>query len=194
MKLYAYDINHKRIAINVMLHEGSDMTLIREGLVKIQGLKGKEQALSIEGVSGSRSHYASQRVQLQLQALDGTDITLQVSTLPTVTKPLPVTNWGKFRNRWEPLADISLQATGGRVEVLLGLDHTHILAVDETHKGKDFEPFASRTRLCWVVRGVTGADIHVEKVLHSVCTNEDNEILATSMRCLCKTDSFRTEH
>ena len=31
MKLYAYDVNHKPIAINVMLDEGSDMTLIREG-------------------------------------------------------------------------------------------------------------------------------------------------------------------
>ena len=49
--------------------------------------------------------------------------------------------------------------SGGKIDVLLGLDHSHLIAVLESRVGRDDEPFASRTRLGWIVRGLLGGDI-----------------------------------
>ena len=43
--------------------------------------------------------------------------------------------------------------------MLLGLDHSHLIAVLESRVGRDDDPFASRTRLGWIVRGLLGGDI-----------------------------------
>ena len=88
--------------------------------------------------------------------------------------------------------DLPLQTTGGSVEVLLGLDHAHLMIVEETRRSKDYKPIASKTRLGWVVRGVTGASRSFGKVLHSLC--EEEKDLAASMRRFCETDLFGTEH
>ena len=88
--------------------------------------------------------------------------------------------------------DLPLQTTGGSVEVLLGLDHAHLMIVEETRRSKDYKPIASKTRLGWVVRGVTGASRSFGNVLHSWCEEENN--LAASKRRFCEMDSFETEH
>lgn len=186
------------VPINVMFDEGSDSTLIRQGLVSRLGLDGIKQTLEIDGIGGTHSRISSERLQMTLQTSSGEKVVIQGSTIPTVTKPVPLIDWSNLRKRWDHLADLPLRCSGGQVDVLLGLDHPHLMAVMEARKGKDYEPIASRTRLGWVVRGVVGKDTTIGAKVHLLFTSETaNDVgpeLIAAMRAFCDTESFGTEH
>ena len=188
------------VPVNVMLDEGSDSTLVREGFVRRLGLQGVDQVLAVDGTGGVRTHVStSHRVVLKLQTSSGERIEICGSTMPMVTKPVPLTDWAKLQARWKHLAGLPLRVSGGQVDILLGLDHAQLSAVIETRIGEENEPVAIRTRLGWIVRGVVGVDVKptTARVYSAFTTIEDGESrsnLADAMRRFYETESFGTEH
>jgi hypothetical protein len=81
--------------------------------------------------------------------------------LKTAASPTPVTDWSKEKSHWPHLEDLPLGETGGKVDVLVGLDHAHLLAVQESRVGEEMEPIASKTKLGWIVRGVVDGRVNL---------------------------------
>jgi len=165
VRLEVIATNGEMIPVNVMFDEGSDATLVREGLIRRLGTKGRPRSLDIRGVGGVQTQVMkSYQVEIPVRTHLGEIITLTGSTMPMVTKSVPIIDWTTIKTRWEHLADLPLQPSGGQVDVLLGLDHGELMAVLESRYGDHGQPFASRTKLGWIVRGVVGADIKPGKV------------------------------
>ncbi|KAI9562518.1 hypothetical protein GHT06_009962 [Daphnia sinensis] len=102
--------------------------------------------------------------------------------------------------RWPHLADVPVMKRGGNIDVLLGLDHSHLIAVLESRVGGDDEPFASRTRLGWIVRGLLGGDIGpmTARSYHLTASSREEgpavqDSLDAKLRAFCETENFGTE-
>ena len=97
--------------------------MIREGLVRHFGLKGQPQTLNLQGVTGAATSTPSNRVDLMFETDTGEEIWIQASSLPKVCENLPTLRWEELKQKWQHLADLPLSEVGGRVDILLGLDH-----------------------------------------------------------------------
>ena len=88
-----------------------------------------------------------------------------------------------------------LRTCGGRVDILIGLDHAALITAIESRFGKDDEPSASKTRLGWTLQGaVEGSDRSSIARVHHVITDADiNLQLVEQVRRFCDTESFGTE-
>ncbi|KAK4027286.1 hypothetical protein OUZ56_016297 [Daphnia magna] len=118
------------------------------------------------------------------------------STRPTVASPAPVLEWITLKQRWKHLQDLSLQSSGGRVDILLGSYQAHFTTALESRIGKKFEPTAILTRLGWIVCGVFGSGL-LEAVVKShaiFAANEDVDVLVQQMKRFCDNEEFCTEH
>lgn len=107
--------------------------------------------------------------------------------------------WDKLKTRWSHLANLPIRnSNGGNLDVLLGLDHSHFMAVNESRYDGDFEPIASKTRLEWVVRGVIGADVGTRPRTRLAHTNSAIQQaypdLDIAVKRLYDTESFGTEY
>lgn len=72
----------------------------------------------------SSTHLTSEYLELRLKTLSEEIVSMQGSTIPSITKLVAVIEWEQLRGRWSHLADLPLLRTcGGRVDVLIGLDH-----------------------------------------------------------------------
>ncbi|XP_057380659.1 uncharacterized protein LOC130703054 [Daphnia carinata] len=132
---------------NVFIDEGSDSTLLRSAFATSLKIKGTSQILEIDGAGGVVNRHRSRRVQFQLRTESGEIVTLEGSTMKIFASPTPVTDWNQMKNKWPHLRNLPTEEVGGKVDILIGTDHTHLLGVKETREGKDYEPTASRTRL-----------------------------------------------
>lgn len=72
---------------NIMIDEGSDPTIVRDGFARQLGLHWSAFTLDVDGVSGVRHSYRSQRFTVPLETEDGELISIECSAAPTVTKP-----------------------------------------------------------------------------------------------------------
>lgn len=52
----------------------------------------------------------------------------------------------------------TLRNCGGRVDVLIGMDHANIITPSESRFGRDCELTASKTRLRWTLQGSVDVD------------------------------------
>ena len=195
VSLDAVDEDGAVLTVNVLLDEGSDTTLIREDVAKKLKLTGAPRTLDVDAVGGLSSSVTSQKVRVKLRSVTGDNIFVEASTMPMVTKPVPVVDWNQLRSRWRHLADLPLQRSGGQIDILLGLDYAHLMAVMEARSGGDDEPIATRTRLGWVVRGVIECDPGpLAARIHAVFGAAEEDVLAQAVRLFCDTENFGSEH
>ncbi|XP_045034560.1 uncharacterized protein LOC123475636 [Daphnia magna] len=197
LRLDALDADGETVPVNILMDDGSDATLIREGLTRRLRLAGQRQTLFVGGVGEESSvHVNSEYIELQLRTSSGEIVPIQGSTIPSITKPVAVMAWEKLRGRWNHFADLPpLRDCGGRVDILIGLDHAALITASESRFGKDDEPTASKTRLGWTLQGavVTSGGPDIVRI-HHVQTSADPTLqLAEQVRRFCDTESYGTE-
>ncbi|XP_045022777.1 uncharacterized protein LOC116935689 [Daphnia magna] len=195
----AYAMDGTVIPVSVMIDEGSDTTLFREDFLRRLKIIGKKQKLDLVGVTGAE-RYDSQRADVRFRLPDGEETIIAGLTIPQVARPTPIVNWDELKQRWPHLADVPVMKSGGKIDVLLALDHSHLIAVLESRVGGDDEPFASRTRLGWIVRGLLGGDIGpmTARSYHLTATSREEgpavqDSLDAEFRAFCETENFGTE-
>ncbi|XP_045024961.1 uncharacterized protein LOC123469747 [Daphnia magna] len=155
MRLRVFSADNGAVWANVLIDEGSDSTLMRQSFASANKISGVHQILTVEGAGGVVKRYRSQRVNFQIDTVYGEKLDLSCSTLPTtVASTTPVTDWGNLKNRWSHLADLPVGETGGRVDILIGNDYSHLIVALESRVGDDYEPTAIRSRLGWIIHGV----------------------------------------
>ena len=146
--------------INIMLDSGSFGTLIRQDLANSLGLKGLAYMLVINGAAGIQTEsFPSQWVEFRIRSTTGVFL-LKGSTVPNITRPLPVTDWSQLRHQWNHLSDLPLTKSGGITDVLIGLDNNHLMVALESRVAGPDAPVASRTALGWVASGVVDENWH----------------------------------
>ena len=123
--------NGRTIEANLLHDTASTGTLFREGLVTHLNLHGPSGALQVDAVGGERSQYESQRIQLKLRGPDGEYHLVEGSSIPMVANPVPFIDWPHLKKKWSHLADLPLKPSGGPVDILLGSDYAHLLAINE---------------------------------------------------------------
>ena len=195
----AYTADGEIIPVSVMVDEGSNTTLFRNDFLQRLKLTGKKLTLDLVGVTGAE-RYKSQQAHVRFRLPDGEETVIAGLTIPQVARPTPIIDWNKLKKRWPHLADVPVKKSGGKIDVLLGLDHSHLVAVLETRVGGDDEPFASRTRLGWIVRGLLGGDVgpmtarshHLTSTSASSGQSTETSLDAEFKR-FCTTEDFGTE-
>ena len=75
--------------------------------------------------------YDSQRADVRFRLPDGEETIIAGLTIPQVARPTPIVNWDELKQRWPHLADVPVIKSGGKIDVLLGLDHAQALAVSK---------------------------------------------------------------
>jgi hypothetical protein len=171
---------------NVLADEGSDTTLVRNEFATSLKIRGSPQILKVDGTGGVLTSHASELIHFQLCTEFGEVVTLEGSTMKEVASPAPFTDWSKEKSRWSHLRDLPVGEVGGRVDILIGTDHFHLLSSRESREGEDYEPIASRTRLGWIIRGVTNREARVSAVRNFTISEQTHlEPLNGQMRHSC---------
>ncbi|XP_057380669.1 uncharacterized protein LOC130703066 [Daphnia carinata] len=179
---------------NIFTDEGSDTTLVRSAFATSLKIRGSPQVLTVDGAGGVVTRYPSELIHFQLRAESGEIITLEGSTMRKVASPAPTTDWSKEKMRWPHLRDLPVGEVRGKVDILIGTDHLHLLAARESREGEDYEPIASRTRLGWIIRGVTNGEAHALAVRSFIIAGRTQlDRLTSEMRRFCDTEAFGTE-
>jgi hypothetical protein len=129
--------------------EGSNTTLFRDGFVRQVGASGDKMILNVSGVGDHHNQYSSELVQLEVET-----VTLKGYTLSAVASTSPPVDWEEVKSRFPYLRDLPLASSGRRPDILLGLDHAHLLLGTEFRGGLEGQPIASKTKVGWIVRGV----------------------------------------
>ena len=82
--------------------------------------------LTVEGAGAIKKVYPSQYLAVRMRLPSGEIVELDGSTMPTVASPVPAVDWEKLKSRWKHLADLPIESSGGRVDILLGSDVVHL--------------------------------------------------------------------
>ena len=171
IQLEAESADGELIPVSVLIDPASTATFFREGIVRSLKLHGHSQTLRVEGVAETSSTTPSEYLDLRIRTAFGEVVTLQGSTLPSVTKPVPFVNWEMWRKRWPHLDELpEIRPAGGRIDILIGLNHNTFTTATESRIGGDDEPTAEKTRLGWIVKGVVdelGTEVHVHRPISS---------------------------
>jgi hypothetical protein len=128
IRMEAYTGKGKLIPVSVLMDEGSDTTLLREDFLQRLKIIGKGTTLDLVGVTGAEC-YKSQKAPVRFLLPEGEEALIKGTTIPQISRPTPVINGRKLKNRWPHLADVPVQESGGKIDVLVGLDHSNLLAV-----------------------------------------------------------------
>lgn len=194
MRLKAFAADKGAVWANVFIDVGRDLTLMWQGFTSANRITGVHQILAVEGAGGVVKSFRSQRVSFQIDTGYGEKLNLSCSTLPnTVASTNPVTDWEVLKKRWSHLADLPVGETGGRVDILIGNDYSHLIMALESRVGNDYEPTAIRSRLGCIIRGVVKNGASVTVRTHTVTSSTQLEEIALELRRFCDTENFRTE-
>jgi hypothetical protein len=123
---------------NIFADEGSDTTLERSAFATALKVRGSPQVLTVDGAGGVVTSYPSELIHFQVRAESGEIVTLEGSTMQKVASPAPTTDWSKEKMRWPHLRDLPVGVVGGKIDVLIGTDHLHLLAARESREGEDY--------------------------------------------------------
>jgi hypothetical protein len=197
LRLDACTADGELVPVNILIDEGSDSTLFCTALVRRLQLAGQKQTLIVEGVGEeSSTHRNSEYVEMKLKTALGELVTIHGSTMPSIAKPVGIVDWEKLRGRWAHLTDLPpIRVCGGRIDILIGLDHAAFITPIESRFGGNDEPTASKTRLGWTLQGAVGIGNQVSPArVHRVLTSTDvNQQLVEQVKRFCDTESFGTE-
>jgi hypothetical protein len=113
---------------NVFVNEGSDSTLMRQGFASYLNLRGSRHLLTIIGADNVINRYPFQRITFDMRDTNDETIFIPCSTLLSVARDTPVTDWPALKQRWKHLSDLRVTATGGIIDIFIGTDLSHLVA------------------------------------------------------------------
>ena len=165
-----------------LLDSGSTKTFCSESLIEKLGVKGKPASLSLTTVNSSESADV-ELVALEVVAVKSGAGRPSVIQLPKVyaLPNLPtlencIASDSDFR-KWSHLKDLRLpQVDKSGVTILIGQDVPEALWPLELRKGKEGQPYATRTRLGWSLNGPVESEPFVEEPAFSNYVHADERL------------------
>ena len=179
----------------LLLDDGSDTTLVSDSFVKKLGLRGKKTLLNISGVGGNENKIPSQQLTLKVKTPEGDTefVSLNARSLPKICDPIEAVPWSNIKSKWKHLDDIDLNEIGGEIDILLGLDHAHLLVPLEIRTGKPQEPVAKKMSFGWTAVGPIGKSSKGAHTYRVTRVESDTETLDVAFKQFWDSESFGTK-
>ncbi|XP_067653257.1 uncharacterized protein [Haliotis asinina] len=133
---------------NVLIDGGAGTTIIRKGFSIALGLQGKVECLDISVVGGRTVKQSnSRRVHCKLSSLEGgEEFDIEAFELDNTVEDVPNLDKAWLKS-FSYLRDIEFSCKGGPIDLILGVQYSHIHADEEIRQGLPFEPVAKRSKL-----------------------------------------------
>ena len=139
---------------NVLIDSGAGTTVIRKNFAKALGLQGHREIIDIAVVGGERiTQNDSRRVKFWISPLNGKEsypVEAHELDHTIINVPALGRDWLKS---FDHLSDIEFPHRAGPIDLILGVQYSHLHAEDEVRQGLPFQPVAKRTKLGWHVIG-----------------------------------------
>ena len=139
---------------NVLIDSGAGVTIIRKDFAKALGLQGRREGLQLSVVGGERlDQRDSRHVKFWVSPMNGGEefeveaheIDKTVISVPPLDRP--------WLSSFTHLSDLNFTHKAGPVDLILGVQYSHLHAEEEIRQGLPFEPVGKQTKLGWFVIG-----------------------------------------
>lgn len=156
----------RRVKINALLDDGSNMTLLSERTANELGLTGDPLEMSYRTVSGESFEVNSSSVEFYIESLDGSyKKWISANTFPSPADKTIAINWNDYKENWPHLKDINFpEMTNDQVDMLIGNNFPCLSrSLEEVSGVGDMDPIARRTPLGWTAVGPVEPVVKKEK-------------------------------
>ena len=139
---------------NVLIDSGAGTTIIRKDFAKSLGLQGPKETLDISVVGGETlKQRNSRRLKFSISSLEGgEEFPVEAHEIEKTVISIPALD-RSWLHKFNHLRDIRLTHKAGPVDLILGVQYSHLHVEEETRQGLPFEPVGKRTKLGWLVIG-----------------------------------------
>ena len=150
---------------NVLIDSGAGTTVIRKDFAKALGLQGQKEKLDLVVVGGDRLQQPySRRLKFWISSLSGSEeFSIEAHEIEKTILSVPPLDRA-WLSKFSHLQDIHFDHKAGPIDLILGVQYSHLHAEEEVRQGLPFEPLGKRTKLGWFAIGCDNA-----KMLASIC-------------------------
>jgi hypothetical protein len=136
---------------------GSEVTLMREDLRQVLGIKGESHTLHMQWAETTTKTCQANKVDLTIQGMeiDAPKYTMEnCLAIKELTLPARSLDMGALRKQFNYLQNIPFEGYDNeRPVILIGTTHAHLMEGCELVEGKGSGPIAVRTKIGWSVYG-----------------------------------------
>jgi hypothetical protein len=139
---------------NVLIDSGAGTTVIRKDFARSLGLQGKREKIDLAVVGGERVEQPqSRRETFSISELNGAEEhRIEAHEIEKTVLGVPRLDRSWLKS-FAHLRDIDFSHKAGPIDLILGVQFSHLHAEDEVRQGRQFEPFGKRTKLGWFAIG-----------------------------------------
>ena len=139
---------------NVLIDSGAATTVIRQDFARALALQGKREWIDLAVVGGERIEQSeSRRVKFWISPLESSEeFTIEAHEIKKTIFGILLLDH-QWLHSFSYLSDLNFPHKAGPVDLILGVQYTHLHAEDEIRQGLPFEPVAKKTKLGWLVIG-----------------------------------------
>ncbi len=139
---------------NVLIDGGAGTTVIRKDFARSLGLQGKRERIDI-AVVGCKTleQPESRRLNFWISSpTGGEEFHVEAYEIENTVLNVPPLD-REWLNTFPYLHGIDFSQKAGPIDLILGVQYSHLHAEDEVLQGLPFEPVAKKTKLGWMVIG-----------------------------------------
>jgi hypothetical protein len=165
--------NGETIDTYAFLDSGSNTTFCTDRLMKRLNLKGEKTILSLTTMERERSESTRSIVSLEILDLSETNLVELPMVFTSPSLPVTTENMACQQDiaKWEHLQGIKIPQIEAEIDLLIGSDVPEALQPEEVRKGRNGQPYATRTILGWVVNGPLGREHHPNHIASAIKTD-----------------------
>lgn len=168
----------KSITVFAMLDDGSSITLIDDKVAKYLELYGENQPLCLRWTNDvERRDNNSEIVKLNISQSSNSKkqfLLGDVRTVQNLSLPIQTVIIEELRKSYKHLKGVPVESyENAQPLLLIGLNHTKLMAMKKYRFGKDGEPSAAKTALVWCIFGSkVGNSSDIFHINHCDCEKE----------------------
>ena len=150
---------NQKLEVNILLDDGSTQSFINEELAEELKLHSKnERDITINVLNGNMKTFSSADVQFEIYDTKRENtFTINAMTSRNVVGDLRAIDWTIHASKYPHLENLTFAkpTRGGKVDILIGLDHPHLHRAIKEIQGQTTNPIARLTPLGWTCIGKT---------------------------------------
>ena len=139
---------------NVLIDSGATTTVIRKDFALALGLQGKCECIDLAVVGGETVRQPESRLlKFWISPIEGSEeFSIEAHEIGKTVFNVPLLD-RQWLMSFTHLSDIVLSHKAGPVDLILGVQYSHLHGECEVRQGLPFDPISKRTKLGWFVIG-----------------------------------------
>ena len=177
--------HEKRVETFAFLDEGSNLTLVEEGLIKDLGVVGTPNPLCL-GWTGNvtRAEPESVAVDLRVSGTNQYQMFLRTArTAKDLSLPVQTLDYNRLKDDYTHLKGLPVASYHEAMpRILLGVDNLHLTVPLRIKEGRADEPKVAKTRLGWCIYGGVTSGTTATSVNYHACECSADDALHNLVR------------